>query len=230
MVHAQLDNKLFIKLPEGVSINLMPAGITVRACAYLYDFVIRAVILLLLMLAFRFLGQAGEGLTLIAFFIISWGYYIFFEARTGNTPGKKKFRLQVVQDNGLPANLSHIIIRNLLRPADAFPFAYCLGILTMAFNTKFKRIGDWASGTMVVHTKPEHQDPEFDEFTPLAPPMQLSTQEQQAIILFAERSKELSPARQEELAKILPKQLLTNKEGASQQLKQMARFYLGQGI
>lgn len=230
MQNSKLDNKLFIKLPEGVSINLIPAGITVRACAYLYDFAIRFAILLVIFLVFGFFGNAGEGLSLIAFFIVSWGYYIFFETSSGTTPGKKKFHLRVVQDNGLPASLSHVIIRNLLRPADAFPFAYCLGIFTMAFNKQFKRIGDWASGTIVVHVKPSHVEHEIDEQEAYVPQMQLSTEEQQVVISFAERSKELSEPRQAELANILQLQLSVKGEDAAKKLKQMARFYIGQGI
>ncbi len=230
MQNSKLDNKLFIKLPEGVSVNLLPAGIAIRTCAYLYDFAIRLALMLILSLCFKFLGTAGEGLILISFFLISWGYYIIFEAKTGTTPGKKKFHLQVIQDNGLPASLSQIITRNLLRPADAFPFAYCLGIFTMAFNKHFKRIGDWASGTMVVHVKVANKEYDFTEQQAYVPQFQLSTEEQQVVIAFAERAPELSEPRQAELANILQKQLAEKDVHAAEKLKKMARFYIGQGI
>lgn len=225
-----LDNKIFLKLPEGVSINLIPAGITVRSCAYLYDFLIRSAIVAVVALCFQLLGDTGVGLSLIVYFLISWGYYIFFEVRDGRTPGKKKFQLKVVQDNGLPATLNHIIIRNLLRPADSFPFAYALGIITMAFGKEFKRIGDWCSGTIVIY-EDNFVHNEIESGTEIrAPEILLSTEEQQIIIAFAERSSDLSSARQEELAKILGKAFNITDESANEKLKQMARFYVGQEI
>jgi uncharacterized RDD family membrane protein YckC len=232
MQYQGLDNKLFIKLPEGVSINIIPAGITVRSCAYLYDFFYRAIAYGIIATLLSFLGNAGEGLILIAYFVITWGYYIAFEAKTGTTPGKKKFNLKVVQDNGLPATLSHIIIRNLLRPADAFPFGYCLGICTMSFSQNYKRIGDWGAGTLVIFQEKSKDAPleseNVDEKD--TPKINLSIDEQQAVIAFLERSKRLSPSRQAEIANNLSTALNAKDEAATNKLKNMANFYLGQKV
>lgn len=225
-----LDNQIFLKLPEGVSINLIPAGITVRSCAYLYDFLIRTAIVAVVAFCFQLFGKAGVGLSLIVYFVIAWGYYIFFEAKDGRTPGKKKFKLKVVQDNGLPATLNHIIIRNLLRPADSFPFAYALGIITMACGKEFKRIGDWCGGTIVIYEE-NFVHTEIESGSEIsAPEILLSTEEQQVIIAFAERSSTLSSQRQAELANILSKVLNVADESANEKLQQMARFYVGQDI
>ncbi len=232
MQYQGLDNKFFIKLPEGVSINLVPAGIVVRSCAYLYDFFIRALVFALIAAALSFLGDAGQGLILIAYFIITWGYYIAFEAKSGTTPGKKKFNLKVVQDNGLPATLSNIIIRNLLRPADAFPFGYCLGIATMSFSKSYKRIGDWSAGTLVIYQEQKIKSALAGDNISQedAPSIELAIDEQQAVVEFLERSKKLSIARQEELANILSEALNAKDEAATHKLKSMANFYLGQKI
>ncbi|WP_077339896.1 RDD family protein [Pseudocolwellia agarivorans] len=232
MQYQGLDNKFFIKLPEGVSINLVPAGIVVRSCAYLYDFFIRVIVFGLVAAILSFLGDAGQGLILIAYFIITWGYYIAFEAKSGTTPGKKRFNLKVVQDNGLPATLSNIIIRNLLRPADAFPFGYCLGIATMSFNKSYKRIGDWSAGTLVIYQENNVGTLLNSENTSQEEPpkIELAIDEQQAVIEFSERCKKLSPARQEELANILSEALNVKDESATNKLKSMANFYLGQKI
>lgn len=232
MQYQGLDNKFFIKLPEGVSINLVPAGIVVRSCAYLYDFFIRVIVFGLIAVILSFLGDAGQGLILIAYFIITWGYYIAFEAKSGTTPGKKRFNLKVVQDNGLPATLSNIIIRNLLRPADAFPFGYCLGIVTMSFNKSYKRIGDWSAGTLVIYQEKNVGTLLNSENTSQEEPpkIELAIDEQQAVIEFSERCKKLSPARQEELANILSEALNAKDEAATNKLKSMANFYLGQKI
>lgn len=236
MIYQGLDNRTSCRLPEGVSIQIMPAGITVRSCAYLYDFFIRAVIIICFGLVFSFLGDAGTGLNLILYFVISWGYYIFFESRNGTTPGKKKFKLKVVQNNGLPTTLSHIIIRNLIRPADSFPFAYALGILTMTCNVQFKRIGDWAAGTIVIYSESilenelKIKTDSEENIQGIAPNFTLSTEDQKIVISYAEYCQFLSKARQIELANILKDVLDEEGEAASDKLKQIAHFYLGQSI
>ena len=233
-----IDNKIYRPLPEGVSINLIPAGIAPRAMAYLIDFAIRSIIIIACAFALNAFGKSGQGILLLLYFISSWGYYIYFEAKNGQTYGKKKLNLRVIQDNGLPPQLSQIILRNLLRPADAFPFGYALGIIVMAANKEFKRIGDWAAGTLVVYQEQHIEKAQNSNQTEVektiktltAPTFNLSTEEQQAILAFAERSKQLSPARQAELANILSKQLHATNDDASQKLKNIAHYYAGQVV
>lgn len=233
MASQGLDNQLSFTLPEGVSINFVPAGLIVRASAYLIDFTIRMLIIVVLGMALSVFGKAGQGLLFILYFVVSWGYYIYFEGKNGQTPGKKKFNLQVVQDNGLPTRFSHIVLRNLLRAADAFPFFYITGLSTMALNKRFKRIGDWAAGTLVVYQEPLVKEQEKSEQVQvLAPKVQLTTEEQQTLISFAERSQSFSQARQDELAAILGTSLFPDQTEkiTSEQLKALAKYYAGQAI
>jgi uncharacterized RDD family membrane protein YckC len=240
-----IDNKIYRSLPEGVSVNLTPAGITARAYAYLIDFAIRGIIIIACAFALNAFGKSGQGVLLLLYFISSWGYYIYFEAQNGQTFGKRKLNLRVIQDNGLPPQLSQIILRNLLRPADAFPFGYALGIIVMATNKEFKRIGDWAAGTLVIYQAPlqkksqnvnQAKNKSKQTFTNnvthtvkiTLPAFSLLTAEQQAILAFAERSHQLSPARQAELANILSPLLQAHDAAASQKLKEIANYYSGQ--
>ena len=230
MKYQGLDNKIYCLLPEGVSINLIPAGITVRSCAYLYDFAIRLVIMIIIGVALSFLGDVGQGLYLLVYFFMSWGYYIFFESVYGRTPGKKKYNIRIVQDNGLPARLTHIVLRNLLRAADGFPFAYFLGLIVMGSGRNFKRIGDWVAGTLVVFDEESKNIAVSGSTVATAPKFNLSTEEQQAIIAFIERSSEFSTARQAELANILSEKLGVKGEQATKKLKEIAQYYVGQDI
>lgn len=230
MYQQGIDNKLARILPEGVSINIVPAGIAVRTSAYLIDFLIRAVVLIVSGILLSFLGKAGEGIFLVIYFVVTWGYYIFFELKYGQTPGKKRYNLKVVQDNGLPIQLSHAVLRNLLRSADAFPVAYILGVLTMVFGKQFKRIGDWGAGTIVIYQQPSATVKLPNTDVALPSPVALSTEEQQAIIAFAERSDELSTARQNELANLLVEPLAIEGEAANERLKKIAQHYVGQEI
>ena len=126
MLQQGLDNQHLVQLPEGISIAITPAGLLARSCAYLIDFSIRLIISIAIIWIFSNFDESGWGVILILLFIINWGYNILFESRGGQTIGKKRMKLRVVQDNGLPASLSQIVIRNLLRAVDLFPVAYCL--------------------------------------------------------------------------------------------------------
>jgi len=181
-------------------------------------------------IAFSFMGDVGTGLILLLYFTLSWGYYIYFEAKNGQTPGKKKLNLRIVQDNGLPPKLSHIVLRNLLRSADAFPFVYCLGLVVMVSGKESKRIGDWAAGTIVVYDKDPQINTLTQEYASKVPNFSLSTEEQLAVIAFSQRSSELSKSRQAELANILSKQLAVTDDEASQKLNEIAQYYAGQEI
>jgi len=230
MPYQGLDNQIYRSLPEGVSINIIPAGIAARSSAFLVDFLIRTVIFIACGFALNAFDKAGQGMFLLVYFSISWGYNIYFESLNGQTPGKKKFKLRVVQDNGLPAQLNQIVLRNLLRAADAFPFAYVIGLIVMAFGKEYKRIGDWTAGTIVVYDQPTNFKSNSGEQNSSAPPFNLSTQEQQAVLAFADRSNELSTARQEELANILADSLGVTYANANEKLKEIAHYYAGQAV
>lgn len=222
-----LENKKFIQLPEGVDIAITPAGLVSRSLAYLIDFGIRALIMIVAAIALGFLGDVGQGIWLITYFVISWGYNIIFEARNGQTPGKKRLAITVVQENGLPASFSQIVLRNLLRPADMLPFGYFIGLVVMACNGRFKRIGDWAAGTMVVYQNNILKARTLSKGDVAVPQVQLSTEEQLAILTFAERRKQLSPARRQELANILADSMKLTSDDAESALLNLARFYAG---
>lgn len=227
-MQSPLDNRVFIPLPEGVSIEMVPAGIVVRSCAYMVDFIIRSLIVLLGVLGLSWVGASGVGILLVLAFVISWGYYIVLEARSGQTPGKKMFKLLVVEDSGLPVSMSSVIIRNLIRPVDAFPFGYVMGLISMACNREFKRLGDWAAGTRVVYLEGDTKLNLLAEGTIKVPPIKLNTDEQRTLMLFNDRSQTLSEARRRELAQILIPVFDLNEENAVEELHEIARYYAGQ--
>lgn len=223
-----LDNKVFIPLPEGVSIDMVPAGIVARSCAYMVDFALRSIIILLGVWGLSWIGASGMGLILVLAFVVSWGYYIVFEARSGQTPGKKLFKLLVVEDSGLPVSISSVIIRNLIRPVDSFPFGYVTGLLSMAFNSDFKRLGDWAGGTRVVYLEGDAKLNVLTKGQIRVPPVKLNTDEQRTLMQFADRGQTLSEARRQELAAVLIPVFDLNEENAVEQIYEIARYYAGQ--
>ena len=88
--------------PEGIILRLNIAGPVSRACAWLIDMMIKAVVISILAIFFAALKQAGMGLFFISLFLIEWFYPVLFETMSGATPGKKAMKLIVIHDNGTP--------------------------------------------------------------------------------------------------------------------------------
>jgi uncharacterized RDD family membrane protein YckC len=197
-----LDTVVPVETPEGIQIELRPAGIGARALAYLIDLLVRAGLLLGIGTATS-LAQFGFGdaLLLIAYFVLEWFYPVFFElGQSGATPGKRVMGLRVIMDDGLPVTPAASLTRNLLRTADFLPFMFTAGALSMLLRADFKRLGDLAASTLVVHAPRPAAAVEFDDVEPLPPPVALRLQDQAAVIAFAARLPRMTTDRAHELA------------------------------
>ena len=87
-----------------------------------------------------------------------WGYFTLFEAFwNGQTPGKKLFKIRVIQDSGRQITFFEAMIRNLIRVIDMLPSFYLVGVIAMICNRGHKRLGDLAAGTLVVHERPSEE-------------------------------------------------------------------------
>ena len=199
-----LDTTRRVATPEGIELTLRLAGPVPRALAWSVDFLLRAaVVLVVMMIASRF-GRAGMGVVLIAAFFVEWLLPAWFEAMWyGQTPGKRLFRLAVLNDDGTPVRWPGALTRNLLRAADFLPFLYGVGLITMLMNRDFKRLGDLAAGTVVVYQAEKVAAARaIPQAPPQPPPLSLSPEEQRAVLDLAERSATFTRERFEELAEI----------------------------
>ena len=199
-----LDTRRIVETPEGVTLELAVAGPFVRAQAWIIDVVLRTLVTWLVAIPLTLLGRAGTGIFLLLLFLLTWAYPVVFEVFFGGaTPGKRLFGLRVVHDDGTPVGLLASAVRNLVRAADFLPVGYALGLLCTVSRPDFKRIGDVAAGTVVVH---EGSGPRRHPSRPAAavpPPVPLSVAEQRALVEFAERRTALSADRARELADLL---------------------------
>ena len=200
---SRLDTRYAAETPEGIALWLRPAGVVPRFYAYLVDASIRIVFFGISSFLLALLGGFGEGLALVLFFLLEWLYPVAFELSSGAaTPGKRMLGLTVVMDSGLPITPAASLTRNLLRAADFLPSVYAFGLLSMLFRHDFKRLGDLAADTVVVHVaEPAHAEPATDA-SPRPPERPLSTRAQSALVAWAARIPRLTPARAEELAAI----------------------------
>jgi uncharacterized RDD family membrane protein YckC len=171
-----------------------------RAAAFAIDLAARTGLYLLL-LPLAGLAGVGVGLMLLALFLLEWLYPVFFELRSGATPGKRAMHLVVVHADGTPIGPSASLLRNLLRALDFLPVLYGLGLAAMLVDRDFRRLGDLAAGSLVIHRDVPPTTPvAISDAEPLPPPVPLDLETQQAVLAFAERAGTLSPARRAELA------------------------------
>lgn len=198
-----LDSIVAAETPEGILLELRPAGISARFCAFLIDELIILAIYYASAFVAMLIGGVGIGFWLILIFLLMWFYPVVFElGRNGATPGKRAMGLKVVMDNGLPVTPAASITRNLLRVADFMPAAFGFGILSMLLRKDAKRLGDIAAATLVVHQRRAAPKATLDMVAPIAPVHPLAPRDQAAVIALAARAPTLTIERLDELAAI----------------------------
>jgi len=196
-----LDSVVAAETPEGILLEMRPAGLSARFCAFVIDGLIRLAILYAAAFIAGILGGVGVAFWLILAFTLEWFYPVIFElGKHGATPGKRAMDLKVVMDNGLPITPAASITRNLLRVADALPVAYGAGIFCVLVRADGKRLGDLAAATLVVHQPRPAPKATLDMVVPVAPARPLSPRDQSAVISLAARAPTLTVERLDELA------------------------------
>jgi uncharacterized RDD family membrane protein YckC len=139
-----------------------------RLVAYIVDAVIIAAILIVAFIIFAAVGAfslAGSGdiggftaliISLLAVFtfVVALGYFPWFWARTGQTPGMRMFRLRVVRDrDGGPIGAGTAIIRYIVFAfINSIVFGIPLGFLWVLFDSRRRGWHDLVAGTVVVET------------------------------------------------------------------------------
>lgn len=213
-----IDTVLEVDTPEHLAFRTRIAGPARRMFAWLIDLFIRAILLMSsakvvhTVFASVDLWGVGDAILFIGLFILDWFYFFLSEVfMGGQSPGKMVLGLRVVRANGLPLGWEASFLRNLIRAADLaiFPPSFLtLGPLVMAFDEKFRRLGDFAAGTIVVveesvkvgKTKPLSPDAQILSTLPAV--LSLDRRDLEALELFVHRA-HVSRERQEELAAIV---------------------------
>jgi uncharacterized RDD family membrane protein YckC len=150
------DTELVVATPERVSFDYQIAGIGTRAIAQILDLlIISGILILLSFFALGFAVAQAETIAnlilIIGGFVVVFGYFWACEAFwSGQTVGKRVFRLRVVGDRGEPLTFAQAAIRNVVRIVDFLPYGYGVGIVALFINGKGKRLGDLVAGTVVV--------------------------------------------------------------------------------
>jgi uncharacterized RDD family membrane protein YckC len=158
---------LKIRTPEGIAFSFQLAGPVVRCLAWIIDFLVILVSIMVLSL----LGQAAgfidqdvaQAISIIGYFVISVGYGVLFEwIWRGQTLGKRLLRLRVMDAQGLRLQFHQVLLRNLMRFVDSMPALYLVGGLASFFSRRAQRLGDLAASTVVVYN-PKPAEPDLDQ-------------------------------------------------------------------
>lgn len=174
-----LDDELLIETPERVELHYVLANVGNRFLAAVIDHIIQVLLVLLLVLLLEgfgnwslfgaSLGVWAAAFAILAVFVIYWGYFVLFETVwNGQTPGKRMMKLRVVREDGRPIRFFEAFVRNLLRIIDISPpISYAIGVVSIIFSPRSKRIGDLVAGTVVVKER-SSEAPSLDEIIKLS--------------------------------------------------------------
>lgn len=224
----RLDTLLAVETPEGIELDLHPAGAPARCLAFGIDAGIRIVLLIAASMVLQQIEGMGLGALLLVFFVVEWFYPVLFELLpAGATPGKRALGLRVVMDDGMPVTPLASLLRNLLRAADFLPLAYAAGVLSMLWRPDFKRLGDVVAGTLVVYVAAPPRTEGPPQAEPEAPARPLTAAQQTAVVDWALRTPRLTVPRAEELAALAAPVLRAGSTTATQRLLAVAHWTLG---
>jgi uncharacterized RDD family membrane protein YckC len=161
---------LSLRTAEGVTFSLPLAGPAARFLAWLIDLAAIGILLSVLGALAEFLDVLlpawGQALAVLLFFLTQSGYGIAMEwLWRGQTVGKRALGLRVMDADGLRLQFGQIVMRNLLRPADALPLFYMVGGISCLVTARAQRLGDLAANTVVIRLR-RHRLPDYEQVAP----------------------------------------------------------------
>jgi uncharacterized RDD family membrane protein YckC len=161
-----MDGERFtIRGATGVDLDLPIAGPGSRSYAFLIDWHIRVILalawvviaMLIIKGGLTWRSSSGRSGVASAFFVALPALTIYFLYHPiveifmrGQTPGKRKAGVRIVnRDGGMPS-IGAILVRNVFRLIDSLPAFYVVGLVTTFVSAQRLRIGDMAAGTLLV--------------------------------------------------------------------------------
>lgn len=84
--------------------------------------------------------------------LIVGGYFTLFWSATGQTPGMRLMRLQVVTYSGGPVHFARALVRLVGLVLSIIPL--CAGFVPVLFDDRRRGLQDWLARTLVIHVTP----------------------------------------------------------------------------
>lgn len=157
-----LEDRITVRTPEGLDLQLTLAGAGSRMAAAVLDGLVQSVVLVAVVLVLAGLGAnlstdaalLAAGVVSVTLMLVLIGYHVLFEIfNGGRTPGKAALGIRVVLDSGSPITFSASMIRNLVRIVDFLPVGYGVGLVSLLATRHNQRLGDIAARTVVVRER-----------------------------------------------------------------------------
>jgi uncharacterized RDD family membrane protein YckC len=152
----RLDERINVATPEGITLELVLAGLGSRFLARLLDSLIQVVIIVGLAFGMFRYGMPGivQAAGWVLLFLVMFAYDVPFEVlNNGRTPGKMAAGIRVAERAGEPIGFIASAIRNIVRIVDFLPVFYVVGSISIVATQDDQRLGDLAAGTYVVRDK-----------------------------------------------------------------------------
>ncbi|HVB71441.1 MAG TPA: RDD family protein [Acidimicrobiales bacterium] len=157
-----LEDRYVTPTPEGVSLDVVLAGIGSRFMAFVIDSILLAIVLVVVNVAL-FAGFSSNtrsdkiltaGLSLLTFLLIFAGYFIVCEMLwSGRSIGKRAAGIRVVSATGVAEGFWSILLRNIARLIDFLPIFYIVGSISILASANNQRIGDMLANTIVIRER-----------------------------------------------------------------------------
>jgi uncharacterized RDD family membrane protein YckC len=173
-----MSEQIRFETPENIEVVYDVAGLGTRFTAWMLDQFLVTIVVIVLFFALLLTGAAGDTLFeqlsetvddsemgqppqltsyLVGFFYLlySLGGFVYFALMEllmrGQTIGKRKLGLRVVQSDGFALRPGSIFLRTIFRVADHLPPLWIIPVV----STHHRRLGDFVAGTAVVIDDPD---------------------------------------------------------------------------
>lgn len=147
---------------QNVVLNFKVAELGVRILAWLIDWCVKLGYGFLAFFVYALFEDVFfkniDGWSMMALYIVFGSpvifYTLFFETLyRGQTPGKRVMKLRVLKIDGYQVSLGDFLIRWIMRLVDISMFSGAVAAVSIGSSKHNQRLGDLASGTVVVHFK-----------------------------------------------------------------------------
>ena len=148
-----------IETAQNVNIAQNVGGVGERVLAFIVDYAIIFLYIVLVSIALGALDGVSEDFEILVYMTIGlpiFCYSLLWETIwNGRSPGKALLKLRVVKLDGSKPAFSNYFIRWLLRIIDISATSGALALVTVLLNGKGQRLGDIAASTTVITEKKE---------------------------------------------------------------------------
>ena len=158
-----LEDRHVTPTPEGVSLDLVLAGLGSRFGAFVIDLLLQAGVFMVVRLALdAATGGGGNTSRLVASGVLSatalldfLGYFVLCEMLwSGRSVGKRALGIRVVRLDGTSEGFWSSLLRNLARLVDMMPAVfYLVGSILILATPRNQRLGDLLGNTIVIRER-----------------------------------------------------------------------------